>query len=322
MTQQPPGPPPGNYPPPPPPPPGGGYPPPQPPGGYPPPPPPGGYPPPPPPGGYPPPPPAGGYPPPAPGGYPPPAPGGYPPAGGPAGAGPAFSVGDAFSWSWNKFSKNAVPLIVATLVLGLIIIVLQFVFQFLSAAVSPTEYTSYSDSSGFEYSWTTSSFSAAGLIVTIIGWLVLLVVGAAIQSAYLSGVLDIANGQQVTIGSFFKPRNVGSVIIAGLIVGILTTIGLFLCIIPGLLVSIALMFTIVALLDRNLAPVDAIKTSFDITKANVGNVFLAWLVMLAITIVGAILCGVGLLVAVPVAQLFLVYTYRILTGGQVAPAIP
>ena len=156
MTDQPP-PPPGGYPPPPPP---GGYPPPPPPGGYPPPPP-GGYPPPPPPqGGYPPPPPQGGYPPPPPqGGYPPPQ-GNYPPDGyppGPQGGYPSanfgpggYSVGDAFSWAWNKFSKNAVPLIVATLAYGLIIIAIQALTNALSAAVDPGESTNYmSDGSGF-----------------------------------------------------------------------------------------------------------------------------------------------------------------------------
>ena len=313
MTDQPP-PPPGNYPPPP----QSGYPPPPPPGGYPPPPPPGGYPPPPP-GGYPPPP-QGGYPPPPQGNYPP---GGYPvgPQGGypSANFGPGgYSVGDAFSWAWNKFSKNAVPLIVATLAYGLIIIAIQALTNALSAAVDPGDSTNYmSDGSGFAFSYSVDS--PAGVIVAVIGWLVSLVVAAAVQSAYLGGMLDIADGREVSIGSFFRPRNIGGVIIAGLIVGVITTVGLLLFVIPGLIASIILMFTVVSLLDRNLAPIEAVKTSFNISKAHFGNVVLAWLLMVLTVFVGALLCGVGLLVAAPVATLILVYTYRVLTGGQVAP---
>jgi uncharacterized membrane protein len=327
MTEHPP-PPPGNPPPPP-----GGYPPPPPPGGYPPPPQ-GGYPPPPPPGGYPPPPPPRGYPPPPPGAYPPPPQGGYPPGGYPPQpgypppGGPGFggqrpySIGEAFSWAWNKFSKNAGPLIVSTLVFGLIQFVLNAIVQSLAGAVAPTDYRSYtSDESGFSYAWG-GSYGAASIGVLIIGWLVMLVVGGWISSAYFGGILDIANGREVTFGSFFKARSVGNVIIASLIVGVITSIGLLLCVVPGLIASILLMFTIVALLDRNLAPLDAVKTSFGITTANFGNALLAWLVIVAVTIVGALLCGVGLLVAVPVAALILVYTYRHLTGGQVAPATP
>ena len=336
MNNPPPPPPPGGYPPPgqggyPPPgqgnypPPGqGNYPPPPPPGGYPPHPQQGGYPPPPPPSGYPPPPQQGGYPPPPPGapGYPP-AQAGYQPVGPPGyGGAQPYSVGEAFSWAWNKFTKNAGPLIIATLVYGLILVVLQVIVNLLQAAVSPgvSDYTS--SGNGFSYSWSTTSMGLGGILISIVGWFVSLIVGAAIQSGYISGVLDIANGQQVSVGSFFRPRNIGQVIIAGLIVGVITTIGFFLCIIPGVIASIMLVFTVVALLDRNLSPVDAVKTSFDLSKANFGNVFVTWLAMVATAFVGALLCGVGLIVAVPVAALILVYAWRRLTGGQVAPLTP
>ena len=233
-----------------------------------------------------------------------------------------YSVGEAFSWAWNKFSKNAAPLIIATLVYGLIVVVLQVIVNLLQAAVSPgvSDYTS--SGSGFSYSWSTTSMGLGGILVSIVGWFVSLIVGAAIQSGYISGVLDIANGQQVSVGSFFRPRNIGQVIVAGLIVGVITTIGFFLCIIPGVIASIMLVFTVVALLDRNLSAVDAVKTSFDLSKANFGNVFVTWLAMVAIVFVGALLCGVGLIVAVPVAALILVYAWRRLSGGQVAPLTP
>ncbi len=273
-------------------------------------------------GGYPPPPQQGGYPPQSHGshGY---QPAGYQPAGPPGyGGAQPFNVGEAFGWAWNKFSKNAAPLIIATLVYGLIIIVLQVIINLLQAAVSPgvSDYTS--DANGFSYSWSTTSMGLGGILIAIVGWFVLLIVGAAIQSGFLSGVLDIANGQQVSVGSFFRPRNIGQVVIAGLIVGVITTIGFFLCVIPGLLASIMLIFTVVALLDRNLSAVDAVKTSFDTSKANFGNAFLTWIVGVAIIFAGAIVCGVGLLVAVPVAALFLVFAWRRITGGQIAPLTP
>jgi uncharacterized membrane protein len=329
MNNPPPPPPPGGYPPPgqggyPPPGQQGGYPPPPPPGGYPPPPQQGGYPPPPPPSGYPPPPHQGGYPPPPPGapGYPP-AQSGYPPVGPPGyGGAQPYNVGEAFSWAWNKFTKNAGPLIIATLVYGLILIVLQVIVNLVQAAVSPGVSDYSSSGSGFSYSWSTTSMGLGGILISIVGWFVSLIVGAAIQSGYISGVLDIANGQQVSVGSFFRPRNIGQVIIAGLIVGVITTIGFVLCIIPGVIASILLVFTVVALLDRNLSPVDAVKTSFDLSKANFGNVFVTWLAMVATAVVGALLCGIGLIVAVPVAALILVYAWRRLSGGQVAPLTP
>jgi uncharacterized membrane protein len=318
MSDQPPPPPP-NYPPPPP---GGGYPPPPPGGGYPPPPPPGGGYPPPQQGGYPPPPPPGGpagYPPPQ-GGYPP---AGYPPPGGPGpGGAQAFSIGDAFSWAWNRFSGNAVALIVAALIYALIVAVISGIVYGLAFALAPDTVTTYdSYGSGFEYSASTS-FGAASIAVMVIGSLLLFVVSAAMQSAYLAGSFDIADGRPVTIGSFFKPRNIGTVILASIIVSILTYIGLLLCIIPGLIVTIFTFFAIPAIVDRNLGAIDAIKHSFEITKANFVQVLLTWLIWVVILAVGAAVCYVGLLVAAPVATLFQVYAWRKFSGAPLAELNP
>lgn len=330
MTQPPP--PPGGFPPPPEnnppqgdyPPPPGNYPPPQ--GDYPPPPPPGSFPPPPP-GGYPPPP-QGGYPPPPQGGYPPPPPpqGGYapPPPGYPGypGSGASYAVGDAFSWAWNKFSKNAAALIVPTLVYALLVALVGGITYGLAFALAPSGVTTYDEyDSGFSYEYS-AGLGVASFIVIALGGLVLLVLLAAISSAYIGGILDIANGVPVTVGSFFKPRLIGPVIVATLLVGIATAIGSVLCYLPGLIVSIFAFFTTVALLDRNLSAIDAIKASIDITKNNFVQVLITWLLFSVIIAVGSFLCYVGLLVAAPIAILFQVYAFRKLTGGQVAPLTP
>ncbi|HYO00400.1 MAG TPA: hypothetical protein VET27_00285 [Mycobacterium sp.] len=327
----PPPPPQGGYPPPPssgyPPPPHGGYgaPPPQ--GGYGAPPPPSGYPPPPQQGGYgAPPPPQGGYYPPQ-GGYPPQAgyspQGGFPPAGGPGfGGGQEVNIGEAFSWAWNKFSKNAAALIVPTLVYVAVVAIVYGIFYGLAIALAPDPVSYYDSSdSGFSYSFT-SGFGAASLAMIFLGSLVTFVAVGAISSAYYAGLLDIANGQPVTIGSFFRPRNVGSALVASLIIGVLTSIGQALCVIPGLLVSLFTLFALVSIVDRNLPPVDALKASFEMVKSNFVQVLLAWLIIAVIVTVGALLCGIGIIVALPVAALFLVHTYRKLGGGAIAPLTP
>ena len=289
----------------PPPPPGWGYPPP----------PPGGYPPPP--GAYPPPPP-GGYPP-LPGGYPPPPPpgGGYAPP--PPGYGVSrYSIGEGLSWAWHKFTKNPVPLIVATLVFWLIGVALNYLLGLATDAVSPETITAYDSGDGL-IETTTRITTGAGLAVFLLGAVVQILVKGAIASAGYGGLLDIANGDKVSVGSFFRPRNIVAVVVAALIVDILTIFGLVLLILPGLAVLLFTWFSAVAIVDRNLSPIDGIRASFDIVKANFGQVLLAALTFLALQLVGLLLCVVGLLVTIPVAYLFMVYTYRKLSGGTVAP---
>jgi uncharacterized membrane protein len=323
----PPGPPPGYGPPPGPPP---GYGPPQQGYGGPPPPPPGYGPPPPgygpPPPGYGPPPPRYGPPPP---GYPPqpgyppgyPAPPGYPPP-----PGQQFNIGDAFTWAWNKFSKNVGPLILAALLYFLIGVVLHgLVFVLLGGANANTA------GADGDYG---ASFTA-GLDTT--GFLVLQIVafafGIFVQAAFLSGALDLADGRPVTVGSFFRPRNFGNVVLAALLLALITGIlnlpSLLSSFIFGLLALVAIavftffaLFTIAFATDRGLSPIDALKASFSTVRSNIGNTLLSLVVQVLIVLLGFLACGIGIIVAGPVALLIQVYTYRRLSGGSVAAPTP
>jgi uncharacterized membrane protein len=87
-------------------------------------------------------------------------------------------------------------------------------------------------------------------------------------------------------------------------------------------IGVFTLFTTVIIVDRNASPIDAIKESIDIAKNNIGNVIIAWLLAGVIAVVGALACGIGLIVSIPVASLFLVYAYRKLTNGVIAPLTP
>ena len=302
-------------------------------------PPPGAYPPPP--GAYPPP---GAFPPGAypPGGYPPPpsAEGGYFPP--PPGYGrPAFSVTEGVSWSWNKFAKNAIPVLVGTLALILIPLAVLLLTEWVVGKVSPDTVTVF-ETGGDIVAMSSQTLTGPGLAVMALGWLAMTFVGAALAAAYFGGLLDIADGRPVTVSSFFRPRSVGSVVIATLLISLLMLIvnvitvillGLITSVSPalGLISSVVLsipvlilglfsLFTTVAIVDRTLSPIDGIKESFRITREHFGQVILAWLAGSAILFLGLLTCGLGLIVAIPVVYLLLVYTYRKLSGGTVVPA--
>ena len=209
-----------------------------------------------------------------------------------------------------------------TLVYGLVIYALSFIVNLLAGALAPTSTSSYqSDDGAVSYSFA-AGYGAASIAVLVVGYVLVFVAQGAVASAYYGGLLDIANGQPVQIGSFFKPRNVGSVLVASLLVSIATFVGTLLCIIPGLAVSIFAMFTTVVIVERNLSPIDGIKASIDIVKRNFLQVLLVWIIVGVMFVAGAFLCGVGLLLAAPVALLISVFAYRRFTGGQVAPHTP
>jgi uncharacterized membrane protein len=169
------------------------------------------------------------------------------------------------------------------------------------------------------YQATDSDFGLGSIAILSVFSLLLAAVGFYMQASFASGSLDVADGKQVTIGSFLKPRNFGPVILTALLVVVGVSIGSVLCYIPGLIFAFLSMFAIQFAVDRSLSPVDSIKASIALVRANVGPTLLSWLVQGAVVLVGEFACGIGLIVAIPVAILIQVYTYRTLTGGHVAP---
>lgn len=99
--------------------------------------------------------------------------------------------------------------------------------------------------------------------------------------------------------------------------------GLILLIVPGIIVGIALSFTLYLVVDKGLGPVAAFKQSWTLTKGNRWTLFLLGLALFGINILGMLAVLVGLLVTVPVSYLASMHAYRILSneGAPVSEAV-
>jgi len=264
-------------------------------------------------GGYgeapPPPPPTGGY-----GEVPPPPP---PPA--PPGGSGGYSVGNAFSYGWTKFTQNIGQILVAVLVLVGVVIVIQVVGFFIGRAVACDPEVSYNSSTGsMKIDDCGGIFVAQNIvswIFSLISWVISMIIGAGIVRA----ALDITEGKELDPKTILTPRKLGDVVVASLLIGIATFVGIILLVIPGLLVMFFTSYTLYFLMDReDLGAIDAIKASFEFTKNNAGNVILWFLISLVAWVIGACLCGIGLIVAVPVVLIGTAYTYKTLNNEPVA----
>jgi hypothetical protein len=209
----------------------------------------------------------------------------------PGGAG-GYSVGDAFTYGWNKFTANLGQILVAVLVLVGVLVVLQVIGALFSQG---------------------SFFLQFGF--SLVSWIVSMIIGAGI----VRYALAITEGRQLNAAEVLTPHKLGDVIVASVLIGIATFVGFILCVIPGLLVMFFTSYTLYFLMDREeLGAIDAIKASFDFTKNNAGNVILWFLLSVLAWFVGAILCGIGLIIAVPVVLIGTAYTYKTLNNEPVA----
>ncbi|SOJ54755.1 hypothetical protein MSIMFB_02248 [Mycobacterium simulans] len=229
-------------------------------------------------------------------------------------------MGDAFNWSWNKFTQNAAALVVPLLVYAVALAAVIGAMVGIVLATSESTTTSYTDAYGVTGETTTANITPIGGIVMFLGYIALFCVAVYMHAGLATGCLDIADGKPVTIATFFKPRNLGKVAVTALLVAIGTFIGTVLCVIPGLIFGFVAQFAVVFAVDKSLSPVDSIKASIATVRAQLGNSALSWLVQVAAVLVGELLCYVGMLVGVPIASLIQTYTYRKLSGGQVVEA--
>jgi len=228
-------------------------------------------------------------------GAPPPT-GGYggpaypPPPAGPAGAG-GYSAGTAWKYGWDKFIANVGQVLIAVLVLFAVNVVLSILGRLVSDSLIVI--------------W----------VFSLASWVISMIIGAGI----VRFALDITEGKQLNPATLLTPHKLGEVIVASLLIGVLTFVGLILCVLPGLAVMYFTAFTLYFLMDRpELGAIDAIKASFDFTKNNAGSVIIWFLLSIATWFVGALLCGIGLIVAIPVVLIGTAYTYKTLNGQPVA----
>lgn len=230
---------------------------------------------------------------------------------------PPYNIGDALSYGWKKFQENVVQILIAIAVLIVVFAVAGLIaFGFIALLTSDAEchvssagQLACDDGSGFV--WRT--------IVYAIAFGFLYVVGQIVGAGIIRGVLGITEGRRFEAAEIFRIEQLGSVVVASLLVGIATSIGYALCYLPGVAIAFLTSYTLFFVIDQNLSPVDAIRASFDLTTKNFANTVLWYIVGALVAFAGVIACGVGLLITIPLVAIGTAYTYKTLTGQPVEP---
>ena len=272
-------------------------------------------------------PPSGGpTPPPNPAGATPPNP---PPAYGSAGQPPAygspgvpygtqpsapFAVGEALGFAWNRFKENWL--------FWVLFVLLTFVVGAIFNAGSIGDYQNQvrdaadpGASLGMGLAIGTG-MSVGSSSLGIIGSLLTSVLGALGINAALREV----SGEKATWGTLFKVNSYGMIILTALLLLVAGFVGLLLCGLGLIALAIFAPFTYHNVVDRGMGAWQAFTSSFRLVGKNFGPVFLLELALLGINIVGAIVCGLGLFITIPLSLVALAFAFRRLTGGPVAAA--
>lgn len=203
----------------------------------------------------------------------------------------SYDIKKSLTRSWTLFTANAVVLIVGSLIVAITTQIVGMIAWYIVSWL-PQVMIWPARSIGP----TVISLGASGFLLT----------------NYYALILDIHRGGTPSLGMLFERTDrIAISLITGLISGVIIGLGFMLCVLPGMLASVALLFTWLFLADgRTTDPATSIKNSLQLVSDNLGRIAPALVLVIALNIAGALLIGIGILISLPVSALILADIYR------------
>jgi uncharacterized membrane protein len=212
-----------------------------------------------------------------------------------------WNVGDALGYGWTRFRGSPV-----TYTLGVLVLAAGLAAAVVAGALLQTALVDVTSGLGISL-----LAGAAGVGLVVLATQVL-------AAGFLRGALGVTEGRPFEARDVLGTQGVGRVVTTGLVIAAGTFLGSLLCYLPGLAVAFLTQWSLYFVIDRGFGPRAAIRASVDLVTSRLTE-SLVWFVVGGLVVAaGAAVCGVGLLVALPVVLLGGAYTYRVLTGQAVA----
>lgn len=230
---------------------------------------------------------------------------------------PTFDAGNAASWAWRRFRANTSTLVLNTLVLFVCGLVVYAIAYGVAKSIVP-------DGTLFlKVDQTTGAIEGFGDYFALIGILYLVTFVLAIplsvlSAGYIRTGLRIADGDRPGFADMFRVRRPVRIMLTSAAIALASLVGLIFLYIPGLAVALFSGFAILFIVDKDLAPVEAIKASVSLVKANFANAIIVTFLAGMVSLIGIFALVIGILASAPVGMLMHIYAYRYFTGGTVA----
>ena len=209
---------------------------------------------------------------------------------------PLPDVGECYGHAWRQMLRVFLELLIITVVLLL-----------LSMPLAGFE---TADAEGF------APFLFLIFLITL-AYLVLFYRPLEYGVAYAS--LRAARGESVEISDMFSFfPNYPNAVLAHILVGFLTGVGVMFCIVPGIYIACKLAFVPYLVIDRNMGAIEAIRESWRLTDGHALNIFLIGVLAIPIVLGGLLLCGVGVLVSSMWIRVTFASIYHAVTAAEPA----
>ncbi len=217
--------------------------------------------------------------------------------GGPGGAEP-WGIWDSIAFAWDRIKGDPGTILGALIVGGLISSALNTAGS-LIRNVDPNS----------------EALLGAYFVLNLLN----ILVSSFMAGGMMSLSLKVARGERYDFGEIFRGAPFFlSILGANILIGLGVLFGLFLLIVPGVILGLGWMMTVPVIVDRRLGTFDAMKESWHLMEGQKLAVFLWVLLAVLLVFAGLAACCVGVLFVGPVLQISYAYVYLKISGQRTA----
>jgi len=195
-----------------------------------------------------------------------------------------FSISEAIHFGWNTMKSN----------LGFFIGLLIFVFLFTSLS-----------------SIIAAKATEANIFLGIIFYIADFSLSIIISIGLVKIALRFCDNEKGRFADLFSQYPLfPQYLVGSILYGLIVFAGTILLIIPGIIWGIQFCFYDYFIVDKGLGPIEALKRSSAITRGVKWDLFVFFLVLSGINLLGALCLLIGLFVTIPTTMVALAFVYR------------
>lgn len=160
-----------------------------------------------------------------------------------------------------------------------------------------------------------SMFSSTKPVMIMVNTLVSLLISGIFYLGYYKNMFQTIDDMEPQFSAYGQQMpKLLTYILSTLILSVALLIGFALLIIPGIYLAVRLQFYSCFIVEENAGIVDSLKRSWAITEGHVMPLCLLLLAQIGICLLGCLLLGIGIFVAVPLIYMIQCYAYRLLNN--------
>ncbi|MDH6303946.1 putative membrane protein [Parabacteroides sp. PF5-5] len=149
----------------------------------------------------------------------------------------------------------------------------------------------------------------------ILSTLISLIISLIFSLGYFKNLFQALDGDEPQFSAYGQQaRKIFTYLIAQILYSLIVFAGFCLLLIPGFYMALRLQFFAGFIIEEDAGIIESLQRSWEITRGQALPLFFILLVMIVITILGIILLGVGIFVAIPLMYMMYCYIFRKLTS--------